>query len=450
MSVGIFLQTTLLPFFHNNKPMNNRRSILKYALTVLTIIIIVLSIIMLIKGTYRPQQDNSKATNTSINTLISNELCQFDGCDGLDRSIELFMRKWELKGASFAVMRNDSLLYAKGYGFANLEDSIKCDAGNLMRMASVSKLITAVAIMKLCENNRLSLNSQVFGSEGLINDSLFLNIRSSNLEKITVEHLLRHTAGFSSPIGDPAFNIDAVARTIEKELPLTLDDMVLYATRSRLRTIPSTNYDYSNLGYIVLGKVIEKVTKMPYELYVQDSILHPIGVYDMYIGYNFEENRRSNESKYYEVKEAEPVEAYNGSGRFVMKSRGGNDVNLLGGAGGWIASSAEILRVIASINNNPYKAEILNHQSIETMTYDDDKKKPIGWSKVTNGEWQRSGSMAGTCAFIKSEKNGLTWAFISNSSTWRGPRISTSINYSISTAIKRVKEWPKRDLFNME
>lgn len=429
--------------------MDNRRTILRYALVILITIIVILGIIMLIRSTYRPQQNIEQEAEVSINFLLDDELSEVEGTEGMDRNIEFFMRKWSLQGGSFAVMRNDSLLYAKGYGYANLEDSVRCNAGNIMRVASLSKLITAVAIMKLCEGGKLSLSSQVFGSDGVLNDSIFLDIQSKNLSKITIEHLLRHTGGFSSPIGDPAFNIDAVALTLGKPLPLVLDDMVVYATRNRLRSIPGTNYDYSNLGYIVLSKVIEKCAAMPYELYVQDSVLRPAGIYDMHVGRNYDENRRANEARYYEVKEAEKVETYDGSGRYELKSRGGNDINLLGGAGGWIASAVEMLRLVASVNNNPLIKDILSPESIEKMTYESKSEKPIGWSKVVNGEWHRSGSMSGTCALIKRESNGLTWVFISNSSTWVGPRISTSINYYVTRAIKRVKEWPKRNLFEI-
>lgn len=385
---------------------------------------------------------------TPINKLLDNSMSTFEQTKIFDREIESFMRRWELKGGSFALMRNDSLIYAKGYGYA--KDSLKCNVDNIFRVASASKLITATAIMKLVEQQQLSLDSQVFGQEGILCDSIFLNLYNKNLENITVDHLLRHTAGFSSPHGDPAFANIGVARSLNKELPLTIDDMVLYASRNRLRSRPGGSYDYSNLGYIVLTKVVEKVTQLDYERFVRDSILAPIGCYDMYIGRNYSEDRLPNEVDYYEVKEAVPVEAFDGSGRLTMKSDGGNNVTLLSGAGGWVASPTELLRFVASINGSGIKEDILSEESIRTMTYDSRSDKPIGWATVRRTEWLRSGSMAGTSALIKKQADGYTWVFVSNSSAWIGPRLSNYISSHITRAITKVKEWPARDLFLIE
>ncbi len=393
--------------------------------------------------------DNSQELEspTPINMLLDNSMSSFDDTKSFDREIETFMRRWELKGGSFALMRGDSLLYAKGYGVAR--DTTRCDVNNVFRVASASKLITATAVMKLVEDGTLSLSSQVFGTEGILCDTMFLDLYTPNLKKITVEHLLRHTSGLASPHGDPAFANPIIARVLDRELPLTLDDMVYYATRSRLRYQPGGSYDYSNLGYMILTKVIEKSTGMGYEQFVQDSILAPVGCYNMFIGRNFSEDRPTNEVDYYEVKEATPVEAYDGSGRLTMKSDGGNNVTLLSGAGGWVASPTELLRFVASINGEGAKADILSLESIHLMTDNDEKNHPIGWATIRGESWLRSGSMAGTSVLIKRQEDGYTWIFVSNSSAWIGHRISNYISSHISRALLRVKEWPERDLFEV-
>ncbi|MEF9985751.1 MAG: serine hydrolase, partial [Bacteroidales bacterium] len=93
------------------------------------------------------------------------------------------------------------------------------------------------------------------------------------------------------------------------------------------------------------------------------------------------------------------------------------------------------------------KKDILSKQTINLMTEFSKERKPIGWASVTKDEWFRSGSMAGTSALIKRQKNGYTWIFISNSSSWNGPRLTKFMSTSISQALLRVNEWPKRDLF---
>jgi Beta-lactamase class C and other penicillin binding proteins len=337
-------------------------------------------------------------------------------------------------------MKGDSLLYAKGYGYSRIEDSTKCTIDNIFRIASVSKLITATAIMKLCEENKLSTQSKVFGEDGIFNEPKFLDIKDKNIKEITVEHLLNHTSGLARPHGDVAFNQELAARFLDKELPLSVDDFVLYATKIRQRAKAGTWYHYSNLGYIILSKIIEKVSGMSYENYVRDSVLIPNGCNNMYLAQNFTENFRENEVFYYEVKEATPVPACDGSNRKFLKSRGGNNIRVLSGAGGWLASPIELLKFATTINNNTKINKFLSQESINYMT--EDQNKPIGWASVTQKEWIRTGSMPGTSSIIKSERNGYTWVFISNSSSWNGPSLPKQINRDISRAISNVKEWP--------
>lgn len=392
---------------------------------------------------------DEKVLPTPLNHLMDNSMSDLEETEKFDAAIKRFMRYWDIKGASFALMKNDSLIYAKGYGYSDIKDSIECEVKNVFRVASVSKLITAVAIMRLCETGKLTTQDFVFGEEGILCDSLFLNYRDKNIKKITVEHLLRHTGGFANPHGDAAFNTDLVAKYLGKDLPLSMDDMVLYATRMRLRAKPGGWFNYSNLGYIILSKVIEKASGMPYERYVKDSVLAPMGCYDMHLAHNYSDEFLSNEVKYYEVKEAEPVPAYDGSDTLVMKSRGGNDVHGLYGAGGWVASPVELLKFVSAIDECPVKEEFLSRESIDFMTMYSKSIKPAGWASVTSREWMRTGSMAGTSALIKAQKDGYTWVFISNSSSWTGPGLSRQMNRDITRALKRVKKWPEVDYFNL-
>ena len=384
-----------------------------------------------------------------LNKLMTNSMSDIPETRKFDAAILRFMRYWGIKGGSFAIMRNDSLLYAKGYGYANVEDSTECEVKHIFRVASVSKLITAVAIMRLNETGALSVHDKVFGEEGILCDSLFSNFRSKHITKITVEHLLRHTGGFSNPHGDAAFHPELVARWLDKNLPLSMDDMVEYASRNKLRARPGEWFDYSNLGYIVLSKIVERASGMPYEKYVKDSILNPIGCYDIHLAENFTEGFRENEVRYYEVKEAELVPAFDGSDTLVMKSLGGNNVKGLYGAGGWVASPVELLKFISAINKCPVKKEFLSEESIDFMTLSNKQYRSAGWSSANSREWQRTGSMAGTSAMIKAQRGGYSWVFISNSSSWTGPHLARQMNGSISRAISRVKEWPKVDYFEL-
>ncbi len=383
----------------------------------------------------------------SLNNILTDDMSDFDESESFDKQIKTFMRRYDLKGASLAIMKDDKLIYAKGYGYAN--DTLECSVKNVFRVASVSKLVTATAIMKLHEQGKINLDDKVFGENGILNDSIYLNIEDKRLRDITVEHLLRHKAAFRSPHGDPMFNAKSVARSLNKPLPLQSEDYVVYASHLKLFAQPGKTSRYSNLGYVVLSKVIEKVSGIGYEDFVKDSILAPISCYDMHIGRNFDKYRRPNEVSYNEVAQAQEVEAFDGTEELVQKSNGGNDVNALQGAGGWVASPVELLKLVAAIDGENFREDILSAASVRKMTELQKNSIPIGWARVSSNEWFRSGNMAGSSALIKKQKDGYIWAFVTNSSTWRGPRFYKDISANVSKAIDRVKHWPNRDLFDV-
>lgn len=392
-----------------------------------------------------------EAAPQGLHLIISNNDSDLEETRRMESAIERFMAQWEIEGASLAIMKNGHLLYCKGFGKADRETGEPMEVRHIFRIASLSKLITATGVMKLCESGRLSLGDRVFGTDGILNDSLFLDIKDKRILKITVEHLLRHQGGYSIRAGDPLFCMPSVARQLGKSLPLTLDDLVRYASSTRLRYEPGSSNVYSNLGYVVLTKVIEKVSGMPYETYMQDSILRPIGCTDMHIGYSSPDKKFPNEVRYYEPSDAEPTESALGSGGMVPKSYGGCDLQILSGAGGWVASPTELMRFITAIDDQDSKPDILKPASIALMTEKDERKYPIGWMRTTQGnDWTRTGTLAGSSAMLKRQHNGYTWVFVTNTSSWAGSRFPRKIENMIRQALDKVQSWPKRDLFEKD
>lgn len=385
------------------------------------------------------------------NHVINNTDSELEITRKFDQQIQKFMQKWELKGASFALMKDDRLIYSKGYGYADCEENIPMDVMHVFRIASVSKLITAVAVMKLQEEGRLHLSDKVFGPKGILNDALFQDIKDKRSLQITVEHLLRHQGGYSIAYGDPMFCPLAIAKKMDVPPPADLNTMIRFVLSRRLRHTPGTSSAYSNIGYGILSKVIEKVSGQDYETYVRKHILLPAGCFDMHLGKNLYEDKLPNEVRYYEVPEAELVMACNGSGEMVYKSNGGNNIEDLYGAGGWVASPSELLRLLAAIDYNPGIPDILSPSSIEYMTRNVPHGLPIGWMETTKrGDWTRSGTLAGTSALMKKQADGYSWVFLTNSSSWKGSRFPSYINRAVTHAMTTVTEWPERDLFEMQ
>ena len=396
-------------------------------------------------------QSDTATHSKPLNHLLSNADSELPEAARFDRAVLAFMRKWELTGASLAIMKDGNLIYAKGYGWADREDGEPMEVRHILRIASISKLITATAVMKLWEQGRLPLDARVFGKQGILNDDRFCRYTDKRLEQVTVEQLLRHRGGFTVRAGDPMFDWQIVQRVLQRNPPYDMNDYVEYATRSGLGYRPNTRTYYSNLGYVVLSKVIEKVSGVAYERYVQDSILAPAGCYDMHIGESRHERKFPNEVRYYETKEAEAVPACDGSGQIVPKSNGGNDVHGLSGAGGWVASPTELLRFVSAIDGDPTRKDILKPSTVRRMTKEVKGELPIGWMHAnSDGTWSRTGSMAGTSALLRKQSNGYTWVFVTNTSSWKGSRFHSHISTMLRQAFDRVTEWPEKDLFEAD
>ena len=357
-----------------------------------------------------------------LNLLLTNDLSDIPELSGLDRRIRNYMNKWQIKGASLAITRNDSLLYAKGYGWADEENGIEMGPGHIMRMASVSKLITATGIMVLQDKGLLSIKDTVFGPSGILNDSLFIRtIKDRNYHKITVEHLLRHQGGFNR---DPLFSSRDVKHQLQLDHVPEKEDFYRLVLSRRLRFIPGSWQRYSNFGYLLLSDIIEKVSGKTYEQFIKEEVLRPAGCYDMHIAGNYYEDRRSNEVRYYTHNgDGKFIEEYNDSGRMVERCYGGNNIPLLSGAGAWCGSPAEISRLVASIDGDPRIPDIISRNSFLQMTeYLDTETFSLGWNDTNPAKgWSRTGTLSGTSALVKHFPDGECWILITNTSTWKGP-----------------------------
>lgn len=387
--------------------------------------------------------------NGVIDQLIFNKLIEDQHTVFLDSAIQKFRAQNGLKGVSVAIVKDDKLVFAKGYGFANEEAQVPVTPNHLFRIASVSKLITAVAILKLVEDSKISLESKVFGKYGILDDDKFLPLKDPRLEKITVRNLLNHSGGWTQNYGDLAFLPLAVAKWLGEPLPVNIDSYIKFVTSHRVHFEPGSRSAYSNLGYMILGKVIAKVTGTTYESFVQQEVLKPAGITDMQLGNSFAEEALPNEVKYYQPEDAKPIESFDGSGCMVTKTYGANDIHLLGSAGGWLASSIDLLKLVNVIDNDPIVPDILSPESIREMTLvDPNGLDPLGWRSTNNsGEWWRTGTLPGTSALIKRQPNGLSWVILSNTSSYKGPKLAIEMDRIMSRIVAKADNWPDYDLF---
>ena len=359
-----------------------------------------------------------------LNEILTNEMSDIPELEKMDARIMKFMRKWQIKGASLAVTRNDSLLYAKGYGWADEEEGIVMEPGHILRMASVSKLLTAVGIMVLQDRDSLSIKDTVFGPGGILDTPYFNDLVKcdKNYKKVTVEHLLRHQVGFRR---DPLFSSVDVKNQLGLDHAPTKEDYYGIVLSRRLRWVPGTSQKYSNFGYLLLSEIIEKVSGMPYEEFMKKEVLEPAGCFDMHIGGIYYEDKRANEVRYYTHEgDGKYIEEYTGNGNMVERCYGGTNLPLLSGAGAWCGSTAEIARLVASIDGDPGVEDIISHESfLQMIEYFDENTFSLGWNDTTPAKgWNRTGTLAGTSALVRYYPDGECWIMITNTSTYRGPR----------------------------
>ncbi|MGE5587783.1 MAG: serine hydrolase domain-containing protein [Clostridia bacterium] len=171
---------------------------------------------------------------------------------------------YHIPGAAVAVVKDGEILFAKGYGYANLETCAPVDAAQtLFRIGSVSKLFTWTAVMQLVERGALDMNRDV----NAYLDGGGFHVPATYPEPITMAHLMNHTAGFEDR------NVGLFSRSPESIRPL---GEVLAATLPRRVRPPGEVTAYSNHGAALAGYVVERISGMPWAGYIEENILKPL------------------------------------------------------------------------------------------------------------------------------------------------------------------------------
>ncbi|TWT62262.1 serine hydrolase domain-containing protein [Rubinisphaera italica] len=201
----------------------------------------------------------------------------------IDEAIAEFQKLIGCDAVTIAISRNGKMIYSKGYGWKDTEHTIETPADALMRIASVSKSITSSAIKTLIRDGKLSLDDKIF-------DLLELSEpRKKEFDPrwrdVTVAHLLKHEGGWDrDETFDPMFR----AREVEQQYRLRgkaqPEDMIRFMLAKPLQFDPGSRSSYSNFGYCLLGRVVEKASGMPYQKYVQEKLFDPLGIKDIQQG----------------------------------------------------------------------------------------------------------------------------------------------------------------------
>ena len=176
-----------------------------------------------------------------------------------------FMDVYESPGLSVAIGSRGEPVYVEAFGFADKESEETLTTQHRFRIASVTKPITSAGVLLLMEGGKLRLGDHIFGANSILGEEYRTPPGREDIEAITVDHLLTHTAGgWGNTHDDPMF---MNKRMDHRELiNWTLNNIALTSE-------PGKNYSYSNFGYCLFGRVIERVSEKKYDQYTMDAVL---------------------------------------------------------------------------------------------------------------------------------------------------------------------------------
>jgi CubicO group peptidase (beta-lactamase class C family) len=382
------------------------------------------------------------------NVRLTNSISAGEEFSGAEKTVNAFLKRWSIAGASIAIAKDGKLVYARGFGYADTASKTETQPYSQFRIASISKLVTATGIMKLKEEGKLSLNDTVFGPRGILNDPYFSNPRDKRVYNITVAQLLSHEAGWSQRYGDQMFMPIVIAQAMGVKTPVDTKTIVRFALNKGLQYSPGKGKAYSNLGYSVLGLIIEKVSGMSYEDYCRKEIFEPLGIYDMKIAGNLPSEKAPFEVTYYIPSDIPKKPSIYDTGEMVPPCYGGNDITNLGGAGAWVATTPDLMRLLLAVDGFGTRPDILSSESIRFMTDSNNGFAPVGWkATLLGGTWWRTGSFPGSAGMMKRQPDGLSWVVLFNSSAWNGPEIYSYISNMMNKVVSKIDPLPQYDLF---
>ena len=379
---------------------------------------------------------------------------------GFDREVESFMSERNVPGAALAVVKDKRLVYAKGYGWADRDRKLPARADSLFRIASISKPITAVAVMKLIEDGKLSLDTKAFD---LLKLEPFFEKGAKpdeRLRTITVRQLLQHTAGWDRDASfDPMFRPGRIAEVTRTPPPAGPEAVIRYMLGRQLDFDPGARYAYSNLGYCVLGRIIEKLTGSRYEDFVRKTVLTPCGIRHMTLGRSLEGQAAANEVRYYAEGDEQDDSVFPDKPGKVPAPYGAFHLEAMDAHGAWIGSAVDLARFAAALYG-PASSPLLKAETIREMfavppppvVPKEKRYYGCGWSVRLAGpkgelSTSHNGSLPGTATFLVRRWDGISWAMLFNQRSADKSKPDSAIEAALHRAADAMTAWPEPDLF---
>lgn len=271
----------------------------------------------------------------------SYEVLVQDGIVAIDAMVYPFLIKYNIPAGSFAIGKNseEDIVYKTALGYADVNKKERAGPHHLFRLASMSKQFTAIGIMALIQEGKIGIDDAVFGPDGILKDQW--SSVSARSAQVTIQHLLEHTLGYDAH--DIMFSA-ASPNTLERRV-----DMLLQSSGQH---VPGTVFLYSNMGYGLLGRVIEVVSGKDYITFLQE-LFAPIGAEDVYLAARNAQSVREHEATLY---------AQTGSSGAY-----GSDIDVYKAAGGILTNTDNLFKMLYAVDGGSKKPDILNDEMRELM-----------------------------------------------------------------------------------
>ena len=338
-----------------------------------------------------------------------------------------FMGTNDVPGLSVSIAVRGKLAYAEAFGVADRDTGEVLTPQHHFRIASVTKPITSAGIFTLIEAGKLRLDSHVFGPNSIFGDDYYptpylglFALRSIDLsivEQITIEHLLTHTVGgWGNDANDPMF--------LNKEM--NHRELIAWTLAHMPLTVPPGNsFAYSNFGYCLLGRVIEKISGQTYGQYIMDNILKRCGIVDMQIAGNTLRDRAANEVKYHDQAGGDPY---------------GMNVARMDSHGGWIAAPSDLTAFFVHIDGFRDADQLLGDATLRTMTTATTANPRYAKGLFVNSQnnWWHTGLLPGTETISVRTHGDFCWSAFINT---RLPDMGHSLDQLVWRMARSVADW---------
>ncbi len=370
-------------------------------------------------------------TGTAVTTL-----------DAFDNYMEDHIRTHGIRASSIAIAKDGRLVYARGYTFAE-PGYPTTQPTDLFRIASVTKPLTGLCINLLDQRNIISPNTLVAAYVGLTPAYVGFN-------SIRVHHLLAHRAGLYAD--NSSYGVAQWLNPNNPTLPIGAWHTTLCIAATPLAYTTGQGNDYSNLGYYLLGSVIEQGSNKTYENFLRDDVAAPMGVSRIWVGANERIYLRAEEVEYRNRElEITPSQLYTDRRTVSVQFGGGGDDNLRrrAAAGGIITSTVDCVRIFAGAMDLGRDGGLFTQTTVDAMRaapvtspganpcgFDSREVRPNG--VIALG---KNGKLWGSSTELIHRTDGVTIA------VFDGRQNSNASRNTLNAIADAITTWPTHDLF---